>query len=87
MDKWGYEKDLEKKIPFSRYEQIVYGNYDKNIVRFKTNYGIELIYTFPENVPMEYIAEFTKKNVGQTAEIRIENIQSTYLKVFNIKVQ
>lgn len=87
IDVWEYEKDLERRIPFSKYEQIVYGNYDKNIVKFKTNHGTELIYTFPENMPQQTIADFTKNNVGQTAEIRIENMQSAYLKVFNIKVQ
>lgn len=87
IDIWGYEKDLEQRVPFSKYEQIVYGGYNKNVIKFKTNYDTELIYTFPENTPQQAIVDFTKNNVGQQAEIRIENIQSAYLKVFNIKVQ
>jgi len=87
IDLYGYEKDLEKKIPFTKHETVIYGRYDKNVISFKTNYDTELIYTFPENIPMEKIAQFTKENVGQVAEIKIENIQSAYLRVFNIKVQ
>ena len=87
IDIWGYEKDLEQRIPFIKEELIVSGRYDKNVVSFETNYGNKLIYTFPENMSMEYISNFTKENVGQMTEIRIEDIQSAYLNVFNIKVQ
>jgi len=87
IDLYGYEKDLERRIPFTKHEQIVYGKHDKNIVRFKTNYDTELIYTFPENIPLEKIAQFMKENVGQIASIEIKNIQSAFLKTFNIMVQ
>ena len=87
IDLWGYEKDLMRKIPFTKKESIIYGRYDKNIVSFETNYGNKLIYTFPENTPMEKMAKFTKENVGQVAEIKIESVQSAYLTVFNMKVQ
>lgn len=87
IDIYGYEKDLEQRIPFTKKELIVYGRYDKNVINFETNYGNKLIYTFPENVSMEYIAKFTKENVGQMAELRIENVQAAFANVFNIKVQ
>ena len=87
IDIWGYEKDLERRIPFTKKESIIYGRYDKNIVNFETNYGTKLNYTFPENTKLEDIAKFTKENVGQSVDIKIENIQSAYLTVFNIKVQ
>ena len=87
VDIWGYEKDLEQRIPFVKEELIVYGRYDKNVISFDTNYGNKLIYTFPENTPIENIAKFTKENVGQIAEIRVNNIQDAFTKVFNIKVQ
>ncbi|MCR4334551.1 MAG: hypothetical protein NUV47_02400 [Patescibacteria group bacterium] len=87
IDIWGYEKDLEQKIPFTKKELIIYGRYDKNIVNFETNYGTKINYTFPENTKLEDIAKFTKENVGQDIEIKIENIQSAYLTVFNMKVQ
>lgn len=87
IDIWSYEKDLERKIPFTKEELIVCGRYDKRIVCFETNYQNKLIYTFPENVSMEYVAKFTKENVGQTVEIRIDNMQAAFTKVFNMKVQ
>lgn len=87
IDIWGYEKDLARKIPFTKEELIICGRYDKNIVSFETNYGTKLNYIFPENTELKDIAKFTKENVGQTVEIKIENIQSAYLTVFNIKVQ
>lgn len=87
VDIWGYEKDLEKKIPFTKKESIIFGRYDKNIVSFETNYGTKINYDFPENTRLEDIAKFTKENVGQEVEIKIENIQSAYLTVFNMKVQ
>ena len=87
IDLWGYEKDLMRKIPFTKKESIIYGRYDKNIVNIETNYGTKLNYTFPENTKLEDIAKFTKENVGQGVDIKIENIQSAYLTVFNIKVQ
>ena len=87
IDLYGYEKDLERRIPFTKHETIIYGKYDKNVVSFKTNYGTEIIYTFPGNVPQERIAQFTKENVGQIANIEIKNIQSAFLKTFNIMVQ
>ena len=87
IDLWGYEKDLERRIPFTKKESIIYGRYDKNIVNFETNYGTKLNYTFPENTKLEDIAKFTKENVGQIAEIRVDNIQGAFAKVFNIRVQ
>lgn len=87
IDAWCYEKDLERRIPFTKKELIVYGRYDRNVVSFDTNYGTKINYYFPENTPIESIAKFTKENVGQTVEIKIEDIQSAYLNVFNIKVQ
>ena len=87
IDLWGYEKDLERRIPFTKKESIIYGRYDKNIVNFETNYGTKLNYTFPENTKLEDIARFTKENVGQGVDIKIENIQSAYLTVFNMEVQ
>ena len=87
IDVWSYDKDLEQRIPFIKKELIIYGKYDKNIVMFETNYGTKFNYTFPENTPLENIAKFTKENVGQTVDIKIENIQSAYSNMFNIKVQ
>ena len=87
IDIWGYEKDLEQKIPFTKEELIVYGRYDKNVASFETNYQNKLIYTFPENTSMEKMAKFTKENVGQVAEIKIESVQDMLTNVFNIKVQ
>lgn len=87
IDIWGYEKDLEQRIPFIKEELIVCGRYDKNVVSLETNYQNKLIYTFPENTPIENIAKFTKENVGQTVEIKIDNIQDAFTRVFNIKVQ
>ena len=87
IDLWGYEKDLIQKIPFTKKESIIFGKYDKNIVSFETNYGTKLNYTFPENTRLEDMAKFTKENVGQIVEIKIENIQSAYLNTFNMKVQ
>ena len=87
VDIWGYEKDLEKRIPFTKEELIIYGMYDKNVASFETNYGNKLIYTFPENTSMEKMAKFTKENVGQVAEIKIESVQDALTNVFNIKVQ
>ena len=84
---YAYDEDLVQRIPFIKKELIVYGKYDKNIVNFETNYSTKLNYVFPENTPIEDIAKFTKENVGQITEIRIENIQSAYLNTFNIKVQ
>ena len=87
IDLWGYDKDLMQKIPFTKKELIISGKYDKNIVSFETNYGTKLNYYFSENTKLEDIAKFTKENVGQDVDIKIENIQSAYLTVFNIKVQ
>lgn len=87
IDLLSYEKDLIKKIPFTKHELIISGKYDRNIVGLETNYGTRINYYFPENTPIENIAKFTKENVGQTIEIKIEDIQSSYLNVFNIKVQ
>lgn len=87
IDIWGYEKDLAQRIPFTKEETIICGRYDKNIVSFETNYQNKLIYTFPENTPIENIAKFTKENVGKITEIRIDNIQAALTNVFNVKVQ
>lgn len=84
---YAYDEDLTQRIPFVKHELIVYGKYDKNVVGFETNYSTKLNYVFPENTLMEDIAKFTKENVGQIVDIKIENIQSAYLNVFNIKVQ
>lgn len=87
IDIWSYEKDLAQRIPFTKEEIIICGRYDKNIVSFETNYQNKLIYTFPENISMEHVAKFTKESVGQTVEIRIDNIQDALAKVFNIKAR
>lgn len=84
---YAYDEDLAQQIPFTKHELIVYGKYNKNVVNFETNYSTKLNYVFPENTLIEDIAKFTKENVGQIVEIKIENIQSAYLNVFNIKVQ
>ena len=83
---YAYDEDLAQRIPFTKHELIIYGKYDKNVVSFETNYSTKLNYYFPENTPIENIAKLTKENVGQIVEIKIENIQSAYLNVFNIKV-
>lgn len=57
------------------------------MVSFETNYGTKLNYIFPENTPIEGIAKFTKENVGQITEIRVDNIQAAITKIFNMKVQ